>query len=684
MIAMKKPDPKLTKRGFVMTGGGAKGLFEAGVIHAFHLCGMEFDVITGSSIGAINSIFYAEYSLKRAEFRKQFPNAPDEVDRELDALVRAFLHAWWEMPRMGIIDDSETGPLGRLKNDLLNADVRVSGLVRVLWWFTDPHKSAVPGPKEIADATRLGLEVVERLEGLKGIMTVLRRIREEKLPALDATLRTYLARFGMENAIVPDEQATKLRDRFTQSIPPLRRAHLDDPRQTEGDEQAVKLVPPTRRLSEYKDCGVDVRLTRANFRTGRLEVSAYQSAGQFRAFLKKHQFRWQERDGVKPSLGNARLQMVGNPRAIDAALASGRFPGVFSPMAIGDIYQTEPQAGPSDEANALLFELLSLDRSEQAVKSDLETSPESARQDPNEDIRKNWRRFRLFPEKTDLYVDGGAIDNTPANSAIDAIKDWLDANDFDNRGYQLDLYTIFLHPPPGVAERKTTINPSLVETVTRTLDIRSAAVMQSDAATVDFVNRLGDLGEESSVTIIELTEALKRLFNELPENARLQLDDAQKSDLAIALKEYFSAALLNIMDSPAEDVLEDLQRKHKRYIKDRWPLHVNPIEIHPEDMPMITLQFTERLGNKPENVIRMLTSGCYSTLWSLYDYLTHKSKAGLDEMDESALNLARRWMGLEGDLPRANAEELKQSWQCRRRQCVFHAQHCRHGAAMDL
>jgi NTE family protein len=48
---------KLKKRGFVMTGGGAKGLYEAGVIHAFHITGMEFDVITGSSIGAMNSAF---------------------------------------------------------------------------------------------------------------------------------------------------------------------------------------------------------------------------------------------------------------------------------------------------------------------------------------------------------------------------------------------------------------------------------------------------------------------------------------------------------------------------------------------------------------------------------------------------------------------------------------------------
>ncbi len=52
---------KIKKRGFVMTGGGAKGLYEAGVINALHVSGMEFDVITGSSIGALNSVFFAEY-----------------------------------------------------------------------------------------------------------------------------------------------------------------------------------------------------------------------------------------------------------------------------------------------------------------------------------------------------------------------------------------------------------------------------------------------------------------------------------------------------------------------------------------------------------------------------------------------------------------------------------------------
>ena len=55
---------RTVRRGFVMTGGGAKGLYEAGVIHALHLTGMEFDVITGSSIGAFNAVFFAEYLLR--------------------------------------------------------------------------------------------------------------------------------------------------------------------------------------------------------------------------------------------------------------------------------------------------------------------------------------------------------------------------------------------------------------------------------------------------------------------------------------------------------------------------------------------------------------------------------------------------------------------------------------------
>ena len=124
---------KTTKRGFVMTGGGAKGLYEAGVIHAFHLCGMEFDVITGSSIGAINSVFYAEYQYLRKQLPEDVRHDAELVVEAMDPLVRTFLHAWWQMPSFQIIDDSETGPLGLLKDDLLQFDLSLPQMTRLAW-----------------------------------------------------------------------------------------------------------------------------------------------------------------------------------------------------------------------------------------------------------------------------------------------------------------------------------------------------------------------------------------------------------------------------------------------------------------------------------------------------------------------------------------------------------------------
>ena len=38
------------KRALVLSGGGAKGVFEAGVLKACHHTGVTFDVLTGSSI----------------------------------------------------------------------------------------------------------------------------------------------------------------------------------------------------------------------------------------------------------------------------------------------------------------------------------------------------------------------------------------------------------------------------------------------------------------------------------------------------------------------------------------------------------------------------------------------------------------------------------------------------------
>ena len=102
-----------------MTGGGAKGLYEAGVIHAFHLTGMEFDVITGSSIGAMNSAFFAEYLYQKRGLPGEVLADPLQAVEALDPLVKAYHHAWLLMPDKRVIDDSPEGPLGKLKDDLL-------------------------------------------------------------------------------------------------------------------------------------------------------------------------------------------------------------------------------------------------------------------------------------------------------------------------------------------------------------------------------------------------------------------------------------------------------------------------------------------------------------------------------------------------------------------------------------
>jgi hypothetical protein len=91
--------------------------------------------------------------------------------------------------------------------------------------------------------------------------------------------------------------------------------------------------------------------------------------------------------------------------------------------------------------------------------------------------------------------------------------------------------------------------------------------------------------------------------------------------------------------------------------------------------------FTSRMGYRKENAIRMLTMGCYNTLWTLRKRLEEQPLANLDNQDRISLELARKWMGIE-TWPSAQdeQEELRDHWQCHRTACIFHTQHCSHGA----
>lgn len=52
-------------RGLFLQGGGAKGAFQAGVIYALYEKGLYFEVISGTSIGAINSYFIYTKNLEK-------------------------------------------------------------------------------------------------------------------------------------------------------------------------------------------------------------------------------------------------------------------------------------------------------------------------------------------------------------------------------------------------------------------------------------------------------------------------------------------------------------------------------------------------------------------------------------------------------------------------------------------
>ncbi len=163
LSAKSRTETKTKRRGFVMTGGGAKGLYEAGVINAFHLTGMEFDVITGSSIGAMNSIFFAEYLWNKRSLSEKIPDDnPDKpliLIEQMEEMIRRYHHTWLQMPTERIIDDSKDGAIGKLVKQVGDLKINLSDLVTLGWWMTDPKLSELP----VSDTGGSFLQTLNRL-----------------------------------------------------------------------------------------------------------------------------------------------------------------------------------------------------------------------------------------------------------------------------------------------------------------------------------------------------------------------------------------------------------------------------------------------------------------------------------------------------------------------------------------
>lgn len=665
---------KVKRRGFVMTGGGAKGFYEAGVIHAFHITGMEFDVITGSSIGAMNSIFFAEYQYLKRRLSPDIQQDPEAAIEAMDKLVKAFHHSWFLMPAKRLIDDGEQGPLGKLKSDLQEFQVSLPQLTHITWWWTDPERGNLPPPSVWPAATKLIKELAERIGG---VGQVLRILKDNRQSPLQEALRTYLARFGLEKSLIPAGDDQKLKSFFTVPVTPLTEEFLVGKELTSPDSPTneFRLVDPQRTLRDYAESQINVRLTRANYRTGRLEISTYFSEQDFVAYLEKQAWRLQSSDPEVIPLGSFRLQIPGNPNAVNAALASGRFPGVFFPYPVNSIYDLDRPE------NRLLHLILNhwLDNSE--VETIMTQSYQALHPEEKGDqgrwqnLFTSWKdssQMRdFFPRIDDMYIDGGAIDNTPSNSAVDATREWAEKNAVSRREVELDLYVIFLGPEPKIAPDEIQ-SPAFYQVVDRTLKIQGAAKQSSDAVVVDTINQFGKRGGDLGETLLLLVESVKEFFP----NLSTEQQTAIQEHLREAAKEH---GLRGFLGKSSDGILDRIQDWGNETVSKRLPLQVNLIKIYPEAMRLNTLQFTDRLGYRKENALQMITAGCYDTLWALREQL--EGQSGMDVQDQRVLDLARKWTGA-GEWPQdpAGRADLKANWHCQRTACVFHKQFCKHGA----
>jgi hypothetical protein len=575
------------------------------------------------------------------------------------------------MPDARIVNDSEEGPLGQVVEDLKKFDISLPQLVELYWWSTDPDSGSIPSPKVWPAISKLVLELGERLGGIGAALNLIKFNREA---IFNASVRAYLARFGVGVSLAPPEDDQNLRGVFTEPIKPLRLENLKG-KITRADglsPDGISIVDPQRTMRDYVEAGIDVRVTRANFRTGRLEVSAYLSSRDFVRYLERQAWRLQSADPETLPLGSFRLQIPGNPNAINAGLASGRFPGVFAPYPIGEIYALD------DADNLLLNKLLTSWLEDADTEAMMAEAYKEVHDDGSADEEKwvaryaSWRESEnmrdYFPHISDTYVDGGAIDNTPSNSAIDAIREWADKEEVSKREMVLDLFVILLHPEPRMGEDETK-DSNMFQIVTRTLDIQGAAKLSSDAVVVDTINHFGGRAEE-------LAETLQVVMESLDEDTKKAIGEK-----VLALGK--ERGLTRQWRLSGEEPLEGIAEWTTNMLATRLPLHVDEVKIYPEEMPLSTLQFTERLGYRQTNAINMLTMGCYNTLWALRTHL--EAQKNLDDHEQAVLSLAQKWMGIDTwPEEKAEQEQLSRSWSCQRTSCVYHAHHCPRGANKPL
>lgn len=758
-------------RGVVMEGGGAKGYYEAGVVHAFHMSEMDFTVITGSSAGALNALFLAEYLYKKRCKKDKGKLGPQELKDELYTMVVRFHAALLLLAEVDLIPDSENDPLGRLYEILQRINVNFSDIIRIVWLISTPtlFKKAV---LSIKDLSHIGA-IYRVLESINDFTKEQRQSLissiEQHVFNSESNERTDNERIfsvladvidvkslNMENSALVSEKKDDIifklltTEPLSYSSQPNKKGlnktnnqdeervvsksvfrSLPDAMEDHLNRAPSQLIDLNRTLNDYKKIGLDVRFTRANYRTGKLEISGCFSRDDLKRFIKKniHYLNWQKY-GDKPS-DFARLRMIinGNPKAVEAALASTRLPGIFRPKKFSEIYSIDEKYDRETDEENYNNRLFSWLNDESEFKNLLSESGLKL-EDLDDTELQRYRDF--FPKTSDVYLDGGVIDNLPTNSAIDAVRESVlkslekDASSqLSMSNTQFDLFTILLEKEPGTKKEQDSESDPLenlhpMEVVSRTLEIRSGAKMLTDTHILNVINKFGERGNNLAMMLGAILESLKKAdidkdkLDQISAQIieRLHLDDPEN----VHLYEYNETFFQNNggEEVTLDNVLQNIEGELTRLQNEKLPMNVRALEIFPDEMNMSTWNFTERLGYRREKALKMLTMGCYNTLWTTFTILLRRKQAGQlkedcnktllqklgeiifknpfyltsDEKEKESNkidieSLLSDSVALSEFVNNLNDKNLRQSWNCAQSSCVYW-QACAHGKANEI
>ncbi len=127
-------------RALFLSGGGASGVYEAGVLQALIINGLKFHALVGTSIGSINSAAYARFLTMRTS---GLINPPQ------DDFLQAILH-FWEYVDQSKITNLDSSPASNLTADLARLYLSASTITR--FWTSNLNPDLANTRPPLADS----------------------------------------------------------------------------------------------------------------------------------------------------------------------------------------------------------------------------------------------------------------------------------------------------------------------------------------------------------------------------------------------------------------------------------------------------------------------------------------------------------------------------------------------------